>query len=259
MPFQYITLKIEASIATLTLNRPEIHNAFDDVMIGEMSTALQKIEQLETVKILCLKAQGKSFSAGADLNWMQRMIEYNYEQNLEDAKHLAHLMNRLYHFPKPTIAVIQGAAFGGGVGLISCCDIAIASEKALFCLSEVRLGLIPAVISPYVISAIGERAARRYYLTAERFDVYEAKQLNLVHITCPAEELEKTSSDLAEQILQNSPLAVTAAKNLIAATSRGDIDNAMIEDTVHRIAAIRTSKQGQEGLRAFLEKRTPNW
>lgn len=259
MQFRHITLKIEHAIACLTLNRPEIHNAFDDVMIEELITALQMIAQDETVRVLLLKANGKSFSAGADLSWMQRMIDYDYGQNLHDARQLAQLMSQLYHFPKPTIAIVQGAAFGGGVGLISCCDIAVTAEKATFCLSEVRLGLIPAVISPYVIAAIGERAARRYYLTAERFDAHEAKNLGLAHFTCAADDLDKVTKTLIEQIQQNSPHALTAAKNLIAATSRGHIDNAMMEDTAHRIATIRTSTQGQEGLRAFLEKRTPNW
>ncbi|MBY0545244.1 MAG: enoyl-CoA hydratase/isomerase family protein [Gammaproteobacteria bacterium] len=259
MKFEHITLDINKAIATVHLNRPEIHNAFDERTITELIEALTLIEENSNVRLMLLKAQGKSFSAGADLNWMQRMVQYDYKQNLDDAKQLALLMHRLHHLQKPSIAVVQGAAFGGGVGLISCCDIALATDSALFCLSETRLGLIPSVISPYVISAVGERTARRYYLTAERFDAIEAQRIGLVHAICPVDELEKTTDYFAAQLLQNSPAALTAAKHLISATSRGHIDKAMMDDTAHRIAAIRISKEGQEGLRAFLEKRKPSW
>jgi methylglutaconyl-CoA hydratase len=259
MKFKYITLTISNHIATLTLNRPEIHNAFDDVMIAELISALQTIEHDKDIRLMILRGNGKSFSAGADLNWMQKMIHFNYDENLQDAKKLAQLMNILYHLHKPTIAVVHGSAFGGGVGLISCCDIIIAADKANFCLSETRLGIIPAVISPYVLNAIGERAARRYYLTAERFDAHEAYRLGLAHIVCSSDELEKQVENIASQLLQNSPAALVAAKQLIAATTRGNIDNAMMDDTAHRIAVMRTSLEGQEGLRAFLEKRAPKW
>lgn len=259
MKFNFISLAMDEGIATLTLNRPEIHNAFDDAMIAELITALQTIEQNKDVRLMILRGNGKSFSAGADLNWMQKVIQYNYEENLQDAKQLAKLLNLLYHLHKPTIAVVHGAAFGGGVGLVSCCDIVIASEKASFCLSETRLGIIPAVISPYVLNAIGERSARRYFLTAERFDAEEALRIGLAHMVCTADELEKSVDHFIAQLFQNSPTAVVAAKQLIAATSRGNIDSAMVDDTAHRIAVIRTSVEGQEGLRAFLEKRAPKW
>jgi len=259
MNFQHIQLTIKKPTATVTLHRPDLHNAFDDAMISELITALQSIEQHADVRVVLLRGAGKSFSAGADLNWMQRMVSYNYEQNLQDAKQLAQLMHILYHLHKPTIAVIHGATFGGAVGLASCCDMAIATDNAVFCLSETRLGLIPAVISPYVINAIGERAARRYYLTAERFDAHEALRLGLVHAVCSPDDIEKTLNHFIAQLQQNSPAALTAAKQLISATSRGVIDAAMIEDTAHRIAVMRTSPEGQEGLRAFLEKREPSW
>lgn len=259
MTFKYITLSIHDAVATLTLNRPDIHNAFDDAMIAELILALQTVDHDKNIRLLILRGNGKNFSAGADVTWMQRMIQYNYDENLHDAKQLAELMHLLYHLHKPTIAVVHGAAFGGGVGLVSCCDIIIAAEKATFCFSETRLGIIPAVISPYVLNAIGERAARRYFLTAERFDAKEAYRLGLAHIVCDENELEKHVTHITSQLMQNSPAAVVAAKQLIAATSRGKIDLAMVDDTAHRIAVTRTSTEGQEGLRAFLEKRAPKW
>lgn len=254
-----ITVKKDHAIATITLNRPEIHNAFDDQMITAMIDALHTIEHDADIRVVVLRAAGKSFSAGADLQWMQRMVHYSYEENLQDARQLATLMSTLYHFHKPTIAAVQGAAFGGGVGLIACCDMAVAIENVDFCLSETRIGLIPAVISPYVINAIGERAARRFYLTAERFSAAEAHRLGLVHAVCSAATFENTLTHLTDSIKQNSPAALTAAKQLITATSRAEINAPLIEDTAHRIAAIRTSPEGQAGLLAFLEKRKPTW
>ena len=168
-------------IATITLNRPEIHNAFDDAIISELNLVLDKIESDSSIRVVVLRAEGKSFSAGADLRWMRRMADYTSAENKADAMQLAALMDKLNHLNKPTIARVQGAAFGGGVGLVACCDIVVASDRALFCLSEVRLGLIPAVISPYVVAAIGERASRRYFMTAERFKAEEALRLELVH------------------------------------------------------------------------------
>ncbi|MFN7097753.1 MAG: enoyl-CoA hydratase/isomerase family protein [Gammaproteobacteria bacterium] len=259
MEFKYITLAINDSIATLTLDRPDIHNAFDDVMIAELISALQTVDCNKDVRLMILRGNGKSFSACADVNWMQKVVNYNYEENLRDAQQLATLMHLLYHLHKPTIAVVHGVAFGGGIGLVSCCDLVIASEKASFCFSETRLGIIPAVISPYIINAIGERAARRYFLTAERFTAEEAYRLGLAHVFCSHDELEKNVDHFIAQLLQNGPTAVAAAKQLIVATSRGRLDKAMIDDTAHRIAVMRTSAEGQEGLRAFLEKRAPTW
>jgi methylglutaconyl-CoA hydratase len=211
------------------------------------------------VRLVVLAASGQSFSAGADLNWMRRMADYSYQQNLADALALAELMRTLNNLAKPTIAKVQGPAYGGGVGLVACCDIAVASETASFSLSEVRLGLIPAVISPYVVNAIGERQARRYFLSAERFGAREAQRIGLVHEVVAAEELDGAVARLLDTLAGNSPAAMAAAKDLARAVSRGPIDATMIEDTARRIAEIRASPEGREGLNAFLDKRKPSW
>ncbi len=249
----------DRGIASVTLNRPEQHNAFDDGMIAEMIELLGQLEQDDRVRVLVLRAAGKSFSAGADLNWMRRMADYDLAQNTDDAMQLAELMRRLNCFPKPTIALVQGAAYGGGVGLIACCDIAIASKQALFCLSEVKLGLIPAVISPYVIEAIGARAARRFMLTAERFSAEQACRLGLVHQVVEAQELDKTLDSMLEFLLAAGPAAQAAAKDLIRAVSNQPIDSDIIQNCAQRIARIRATSEAREGLDAFLEKRKPNW
>lgn len=246
-------------VATLTMNRPTLHNAFDDALIAEMTAQLQTLDNDPAVKVILLAAAGKSFSAGADLNWMKRMVAYTKEENHRDAMALGELMRTLNFVSKPTIAAVQGAAYGGGVGLVACCDIVIASEKASFCLSEVKLGLIPAVISPYVVRAIGAQASRRYFLTAERFDVNTAQQLGLVHEVVAPDALNEKVESMVSGLLQNGPCAVAAAKSLVFAVEHGDVDAAMIEDTAERIAALRISPEGQEGLGAFLEKRRPAW
>ena len=250
----------ERGVATLTMNRPELHNAFDDVMIVELTTELKRLKDEPQVRVVLLAASGRSFSAGADLNWMRRMADYSPEQNLADANGLAELMRTLDTLPKPTIALVQGAAYGGGVGLAACCDITIATARASFCLSEVRLGLIPAVISPYVVAAIGSRAARRYFLTAEAFDAAEALRLGLVQeVVADQDEMTVVAERLTTQILKNGPAALTAAKNLLRRVSHGAIDDGMIADTADRIAGIRATVEGKEGLAAFLEKRLPAW
>jgi len=241
------------------LDRPEQHNAFDDVLIGELIDVLDQLAKNSSVRIVVLRADGKSFSAGADLNWMRRMADYDEAQNLADALQLAELMRRLNTLPKPTIARIQGAAFGGGVGLVACCDIALASARALFCLSEVRLGLIPAVISPYVVRAIGERAARRYMLSAERFDAQQARLLGLVHEVVDDEALDTRLEAMIVTLLECGPAAQAAAKDLILSVAGKTIDQGLIENTASRIARIRASSEGREGLNAFLEKRSPDW
>jgi len=228
-------------------------------MIVELIELLDKLERDDRVRVLVLRAAGKSFSAGADLNWMRRMADYDFAQNQDDAMQLAELMRRLNCFPKPTIALVQGAAYGGGVGLIACCDIAIASPLASFCLSEVKLGLIPAVISPYVIEAIGARAARRFMLTAERFDAEHACRLGLVHEVVEAQELDAKLDSIVEFLLTAGPAAQAAAKDLIRAVSNKPIDSELIQDCALRIARIRASSEAREGLGAFLEKRKPNW
>jgi methylglutaconyl-CoA hydratase len=249
----------DRGIASVILNRPEQHNAFDDGMIAELIELLGKLEQDDRIRVLVLRAAGKSFSAGADLNWMRRMADYDLAQNQDDAMQLAELMRRLNCFPKPTIALVQGAAYGGGVGLIACCDIAIASQMATFCFSEVKLGLIPAVISPYVVEAIGTRASRRFMLTAERFSAEEACRLGLVHEVVDAQDLDTKLDSIVEFLLAAGPAAQIAAKGLIRAVSNKPIDGELIQDCARRIAEIRATSEAREGLSAFLEKRKPNW
>ncbi len=245
--------------ATLTLNRPALHNAFDDRLIAELIQELHELQADPQVRIVVLAAAGKSFSAGADLNWMRRMAEYSWEQNMADAMALAELMHTLNTLPKSTLARVQGPAYGGGVGLVACCDMAVAAETAVFSLSEVRLGLIPAVISPYVIDAIGGRQARRYFLTGEPFDAWEARRIGLVHEVVAPEALDEAVTKLLAVMAGNGPAAMSAAKELIHTVSRGPVDTVMIEETARRIANIRTSPEGREGLSAFLNKRQPNW
>ncbi|MBV2128523.1 enoyl-CoA hydratase-related protein [Arsukibacterium indicum] len=249
----------QRGVANLVLNRPDVHNAFDDQMIAELIQELEKLASNDQVKVLLLSANGKNFSAGADLNWMRSMAEKDYGQNLDDANELAMLMHKLDKFPKPTVAIVQGAAFGGAVGLVACCDIAIASDNASFCLSEVKIGLIPAVISPYVMRALGERQSRRYFLTAERFNADIAKQLGLLHEVTSVSELADKANGLIDNLLQNSPAAISAAKALIHNIYNRKISNNVVAHTTQAIAEIRVSDEGQEGLSAFLEKRRPNW
>ncbi len=249
----------ECGRATLTMNRPELHNAFDDLLIADLHRELKRIDNDPQVRVVILAANGKSFSAGADLNWMRRMADYSRQENFTDALALADLLKTLNQLSKPTIALVQGAVYGGGVGLVACCDIAIATPQAKFCLSEVKLGLIPAVISPYVVEAIGSRAARRYVLTAEVFDAVAADQLGLVHEVVEAGGLEERGAELSALILKNGPMALAAGKELVSAVARGPLDQAMVTDTAERIADIRASEEGKEGLNAFLEKRQPSW
>lgn len=251
--------EIRDGVATLRMNRPEVHNAFDDALIAALTAELRRLDAAQDVRVIVLAANGKSFSAGADLNWMRRMAKYSQQENLRDAMALAGLMRTLDGVKKPTVARVQGAAFGGGVGLVACCDIAIASTQAAFSLSEVRLGLIPSVISPYVIAAIGEREARRYFLTAERFDAMEARRIGLVHDVVDSGVLDETVASIAGQLLKGGPKALASAKKLIADVSRRLMDDALAAETARRIAAIRVESEGQEGLAAFLDKREPNW
>jgi len=248
-----------AGVATVTLNRPELHNAFDDQLIADLTAELKRLEANEQVRVVVLAASGRSFSAGADLNWMRRMASYSEEQNLADARVLAELMRTLNELRRPTIARVQGPAYGGGVGLVACCDMAVAADTASFSLSEVKLGLIPAVISPYVVNAIGEQQARRYFLTAERFSASEALRIGLVHEVTPLDGLDAAVAKLLSALAGNGPAAMVAAKDLAQSVSRGPLDAALIEDTARRIATIRASAEGREGLAAFLGKRSPNW
>jgi len=246
-------------VATLTMNRPERHNAFDDLLIADLTAALKDLGSNDRVRVVLLTGSGRSFSAGADLNWMRRMADYSWDDNLRDAMGLGELMRTLNCIAKPTIALVQGAAYGGGVGLVACCDMAVATGRATFCLSEVKLGLMPAVISPYVAAAIGERACRRYFLTAEPFTAAEAHRLGLVHEVVADDALQFRGRELAALLLKNGPQAMAAAKELIALVAGRPVDAGLIADTAGRIADRRASAEGREGLSAFLEKRTPGW
>jgi len=246
-------------VANVMLNNPDKHNAFDDAIILQLTELFQTIAKRDDIRVMVLSATGKSFSAGADLGWMKRMASYSYQQNLTDANALATMLHCLNFLPQPTIAKIQGAAFGGAVGLASCCDIVIAADKASFCLSEVKLGLIPATISPYVIKAIGLKACRRYFQTAERFFANKAQQLGLVDEVVDLEQLDSAVETMLNTLLANSPQAVRQAKQLAFDVAYQPINQTLLSDTSERIASIRVSTEGQEGLTAFFEKRAPNW
>lgn len=249
----------ERGVATITLNRPEKHNAFDDVLIKELTSLFKTAAEDKNIRALVLAANGKSFCAGADANWMRRMADYSFQENIADANLLANMLWQLNYMPKPTIAKVQGAAFGGAIGLIACCDIAIASKLSKFCLSEVKLGLIPATISPYVIEALGARVARRYFTTAEVFSARRARRLGLISEVVGEEEMDANVEDILSCILKNGPNAVAAAKQLVFDVADQPNEEELLERTSLRIATIRVSGEGQEGLKAFLEKRPPNW
>lgn len=250
----------DGGVTEVVLNRPDKRNAFDDVIIQQLIDALTEVDTDYDTRVVILRSEGKHFSAGADLGWMRRMADNTHQENLDDSRELARLMNVLNHLSKPVIGLVQGAAFGGAVGLAACCDIVLATEKSSFCLSEVKLGLIPAVISPYVVRAIGERQARRYFLSAEIFSAREAQAYGLVHIVCDdLEAMEQRCNDMLRQLANNGPEAMQAAKDLVFAVSHKAISDDVIEDTAQRIAAIRVGDEGQEGLSAFLNKRKANW
>ncbi|WP_152206295.1 enoyl-CoA hydratase-related protein [Marinobacter changyiensis] len=247
-------------VTEVVLNRPDKRNAFDDVIIQALINALEEVENDPATQIVILRSEGKHFSAGADLGWMRRMADNSHGDNLADARQLARLLERLNTLTKPTIGLVQGAAYGGAVGLAACCDIVIATEQARFCLSEVKLGLIPAVISPYVVRAIGERQARRYFISAEVFDAQQAQAFGLVHVVEDSDDaMQSRCDELLAQLAQNGPEAMRAAKDLVFAVSHKAIDADVIEDTARRIADIRVGKEGQEGLSAFLNKRRASW
>lgn len=246
-------------VATLRLNRPEVHNAFDDALIAQLGDALHHLEQDPAVRVVVLAAEGPSFCAGADLQWMRRVAGYTEAQNVEDALKLARVLRRLDALPRPTVARVQGSAFGGGVGLIACCDLAVAARGAQFALSEVRLGLIPATVAPYVVAALGPRQARRYFTTGERFDAETARRLGLVHEVADTPALDQAVEGLVAALLQGAPGAQGAAKRLVADVAGRGLDEALLLETARRIAAARASAEGREGMAAFLEKRAPRW
>jgi methylglutaconyl-CoA hydratase len=258
----FTTVQLEKDprgFATLWLNRPNKNNAFNAKMIRELILAIDTIAADKTLRFLLLRGRGKHFSAGADLAWMQASAKLDYNANLNDARELAELMYNLNGLKIPTLAVVQGAAFGGAVGLVSCCDMAIGAEDALFSLSEVRIGLAPAVISPFVVQALGERPARRYALTAERFSGNRARELGLLAEAYPAAELDAQVEAWVNNLLLNSPQAMQASKDLLREVASGVLSPNLRRYTENAIARIRVSPEGQEGLNAFLEKRTPAW
>jgi methylglutaconyl-CoA hydratase len=246
-------------VHTITLNRPDIRNAFDDMLIGEIHEAFEAVSRRTDVRCVVLAANGPAFCAGGDLHWMRRMADYTREQNLADAGGLAAMLRAIDQCPHPTLARVQGDVFAGGLGLVSACDMAVCADSATFCLSEVKIGLIPATISPYVVRAIGARASRRYFLTAERFSAAEAHRIGLVHESVPMEQLDATVQALIKILLANSPMAVQDAKRLVDSVAGQDINEALIAQTVAGIADSRASADGKEGVQAFLDKRKPKW
>lgn len=254
-----IDYKLDNGIATITLNRPEVHNAFDEHMIRELTNAFENAIGDPVARLVVLRGNGKSFCAGGDLGWMRRVADYSFEQNVADAAGLGALLKIINGCPKPVLALVHGNAFGGGVGLAACCDIAIAEETAQFSLSEVRIGLIPSIIAPYVIAAIGERQARRYFLTAERFDGKMAARLGLVHETCPQGGLDAAAEKIIAALWDGAPAAQARGKSVILDISKKKIDDDVIQYTVEQIAEARAAAEGKEGLSAFLGKTEPSW
>jgi methylglutaconyl-CoA hydratase len=246
-------------VARVTLDRPEIRNAFNDELISALATALRELDADEGVRAVVLAGNGPAFCAGGDLNWMKRMAGYSYEQNLADAQALAGMLATLDRMRKPTIARVHGPAYAGGVGLVAACDIAVGTPEAKFCLSEAKLGLSPATISPYVLRAMGERMARRYFLTAEVFDAAEAQRIGLLTAVSASEELDAEIDKILKHLLQGGPQALAKIKDLIRTVACGPVDDTLIADTARRIAEIRGSPEGREGVASFLEKRKPSW
>jgi methylglutaconyl-CoA hydratase len=247
------------TIARITLNRPEVRNAFNDEVIAELTQAFTALGQDAQVRAIVLAAEGPAFCAGADLNWMRRMADYTRAENLADAGCLAEMLRAIHSCLKPTIARVQGDVFAGGMGLVAACDMAVSVDTATYCLSEVKLGLIPATISPYVIRAMGTRASQRYFLTAERFSAAEAHRIGFVHAVVPADQLDAKVDELTQALVTASPNALRACKMLVNEVAGRDIDAALIAQTVEGIADIRSSTEGKEGVQSFLQKRKPNW
>jgi methylglutaconyl-CoA hydratase len=254
-----LAVDVRNNVGLVALNRPELHNAFNEMLVAELTAVLQSLDADASVRAVVLTGHGKSFCAGADLNWMKKMAGYGAAENLADAQALALMLRTLNGLSKPTVACVRGAAFGGGVGLIACCDIAVAAHDAIFSLSEAKLGLIPATISPYVIEAIGARQARRYFLTAERFTAAEAFRIGLVHDIVPEPELDDRINEMLGDLLVAGPVAQLECKALIRGVAHRPIDTDVIAGTAKHIAAVRASPEGKEGVAAFLGKRSPKW
>ena len=256
---KHLELTFKNALATVTLNRPDVRNAFNDEVIGELTDAFRELGQRDDVRCIVLAAAGTAFCAGADLNWMRRMADYTRAENVADAGQLATMLRTIYECLKPTIARVQGDAYAGGTGLVAACDIAISVDTANYCLSEVRLGLIPATISPYVIRAMGARAAHRYFLTAERFDAREAHRIGFVHEVVSADALDAKVAELAKTLVNAGPNAVRLCKKLVQDVAEQAITPALVQMTVEGISDIRVSAEGREGVQSFLQKRKPNW
>lgn len=256
---KHLQLQFDRGVETVTLNRPEVRNAFNDEVIAELAAVFVELGKRPEVRCVVLAGNGPAFCAGADLNWMKRMAGYTREENLEDASALARMLEVVYRCPKPTIARVQGDVYAGGTGLVAACDIAISADSAGYCLSEVKLGLIPATISPYVIRAMGARASHRYFLTAERFSAAEALRVGLVHEVVKPEELDVRVEAVSQALVQAGPEAVKACKKLLHDVAGHEITAGLVRRTVEGIADIRVSDEGREGIQSFLGKRKPNW
>ncbi len=254
-----LEIHIAQHIAVVWLAREKVRNAFNESLIGELTSAFSKLGADDEVRAIVLAGRGPAFCAGADLDWMRRMAGYTFEENRADAQRLATMLRTLYLTPKPVIARVHGDAYAGGMGLVAACDIAVAANTANFCLSETRLGLVPATISPYVIRAMGEQAARRYALTAERFDAAEALRIGFVHAVVAPEALDAAVNEILAALMQTSASAAREAKRLVREIAPRSVDDALVAETAERIAAIRASDDGREGVRAFLDKRKPRW
>jgi methylglutaconyl-CoA hydratase len=255
----HILYTVADKVATITLNRPEVHNAFNEAVMDELTALVRKAGADASVRAVVLRGNGKSFCAGGDLNWMRKSAAYSYEENVKDAMRLGTLLKELNFLPKPTMALVHGNIFGGGVGLASCCDIVVAETGAQFCLSEVRIGLIPSIIAPYVINAMGERMARRYFMTAERFDAETAYRIGFVHETAPASQLDAVAAKIIAALMDGAPSAQGRGKKLMLELVGKPIDERVIDLTVRQIAEARASDEGKEGLNAFLNKTEPSW
>ncbi len=256
--FDTILYERRGQVAWVTLNRPEVHNAFNVKMIEEITEAVHRVKEDGAVRIVVLTGSGKSFCSGADLNWLREIVDYSFEQNLEESRALADVLFQLYTLTKPTIALVNGAAIGGGTGFLSACDMAVAAEEAVFGLSEVKIGLVPAAISPYVLRKIGESKAREYFLTGKRISAGKAQEIGLVNEVVPLEKLSESMDRLIEDLLTSGPEAMASCKELIMKTSNARIEDVK-EFTAIMIAGLRVSEEGQEGMASFLEKRKPNW
>ena len=254
-----LNVELKNGVARVTLDRPELRNAFDDALIRTLHVSFEELEKDDAVRVVVLAGNGPAFCAGADLNWMKRMAGFGYQENLADAQTLAAMLATLDRMSKPTIARVHGPVFAGGTGLVAACDIAVGTAEAKFCLSEAKLGLSPATISPYVIRAMGERLARRYFLTAEVFDAEEAYRIGLLSALVAANDLDSSIEKLIKHLLAGGPEAHAKIKELIRAVANRPVDDALVADTAKRIADIRVSAEGKEGIASFLEKRMASW